>query len=108
MGLFFDRTAPQAELQTVIEEALRTDPGEVADPKTTAEQKASEIAPAGYGRFNKGRFVGALLLFAAIVVAAIITDAADIDDSSKALWGLAATVFGVVVGFLGGEKTATS
>jgi hypothetical protein len=40
------------------------------------------------------------------VVAGIVTEATDLDKSSDALWGAAAIVFGVIVGFLAGEQSA--
>lgn len=112
MGVFFE-TSPGAQRTTVkaaIAHALQTDPQTVQDIDQEAEQRASAAVdpPAGYAKFNAGRFGGALLIFAAIVGSAIGTDAAGLGDSSKALYGFAATVFGVVVGFLGGEKTASS
>jgi hypothetical protein len=111
LGVFFD-TPPAARrntMKTAIAHALETDPQTVPDIDVEAERRASEAVdpPAGYAKFNAGRFGGALLIFAAIVGSAIGADAAGLNDSSKALYGFAATVFGVVVGFLGGEKTAS-
>jgi hypothetical protein len=109
MGIFFETTSTdRPKIKAAIKDALETDPTTVANPEAAAEEKAAEVAPAGYAKFNAGRFIGALLVFAAIVGCAIGTDAAGLDDSSKALWGFGATVFGVVVGFLGGEKSATT
>ena len=64
-----------------------------------------KVAPEPKDTFRTGRFLGALAIFTAVVIAAIVTDATGLDDSSKALWGFGATIFGVVVGFLAGEKT---
>jgi uncharacterized membrane protein len=60
------------------------------------------------GSFHAWRLVGAVVIFGAIIGAAIGTDAAGLPDSSKALYGFAASIFGVVVGLLGGEKTSSS
>jgi len=49
--------------------------------------------------------LGVLLLF---VLAAIVTEALDLADSSKALYGFATTILGIIVGLLGGEKSSTS
>ena len=107
MGVFFERTAiSQLDVKEAIKNALQTEPATVQDPEAEAKQKAAEVAPAGYGKFNTGRFIGALVIFGAMVAAAIVTDGTGLDDSSKALWGFAATIFGVVVGFLAGEKSA--
>jgi hypothetical protein len=106
MGLFFEPAAniDRTDVRGAIKEALQKDPATVADADAESEKKTNEIAPLGYAKFNAGRFIGAILIFAAIVGCAIGTDAAGLSDSEKALWGLAGTIFGVVVGFLGGEK----
>jgi hypothetical protein len=54
--------------------------------------------------FQPQRFLIALGVFLAIVLAAIVTEGFGLDDSSKALYGLSGTILGLVVGFLGGEK----
>ena len=107
MGVFFETgRVRSADVKNVIKDALETDPTTVGDSDAVAEERAAEIAPAGYGKFIPARFIGALVIFAVIVVAAIATEATDLDESSTALWGFAATIFGVVVGFLAGEKSA--
>lgn len=109
MGVFFvDQPGGGKDAIEVIKEALNTEkPATEEDAAKQAEAKAAEIAPAGYKSFSVERFFGALAIFLVIVVAAIITDLnSDLTDSSKALWGFAATIFGVVVGFLAGEKAA--
>jgi hypothetical protein len=109
MPVFYERVEPPAQgsVKGAIKDALNTDPAEVDDVDQEAEQRAAEIAPAGYSQFNAGRFVGALVLWALIVVAGIVTEATDLEKSSDALWGAAAIVFGVIVGFLAGEQSAT-
>lgn len=109
MPVFYERVEPpgQPSVKGAIKDALTTDPADVGDVEEEAEQRAAAIAPAGYARFNAGRFVGALALWALIVVAGIVTEATDLDKSSDALWGAAAIVFGVIVGFLAGEQSAT-
>jgi hypothetical protein len=110
MGLFYERAAAPTrdDIKGAILDALDTQPPASSEEREgEAEARTSEIAPAGYAKFNTGRFVGALVIFALIVVGAIVCEATDLNDSSKALWGFGATIFGVVVGFLAGEKTAT-
>jgi hypothetical protein len=51
--------------------------------------------------------LGAIIVFLALLGAGIGADAAGLSDSSKALYGFAASIFGVVVGLLGGEKLAS-
>lgn len=50
--------------------------------------------------------MAALGILALLVAAAVVTEAADLDRSSEALWGLTASVLGLVVGLLGGEKAS--
>ena len=108
MGIFYDRVPAEEPRspRAVIADALQTDPKAVQNVDAEAKKRAKELAPAGYAKFNAGRFVGAIVVFGVIVAAAIVCEATDLDKSSDALWALAATVFGVVVGFLGGEKSA--
>jgi len=109
MPVFYERVeqADRRSVRGALEDALTKDPAEVDDVEQEAEQRAAEIAPSAYARFNGQRFVGALVLWALIVVAGIITEATDLDKSSDALWGAAAIVFGVIVGFLAGEQSAS-
>ncbi len=107
MGLFYEQVpAGGRTTREVLADALETNPSDVRDVPLEAEKRAAEIAPAGYAKFNGRRFVGAVVLWAATVAGAIATEAADLERSSDALWGAAAIVFGVVVGFLAGEKSA--
>ena len=108
MGVFFERvpTSSEKTVQDVVAEALRTDPNAVGNVDDEAKERASEVAPAGYTTFNASRFIGALVLWGLIVAGGIATEAFDLDKSSDALWGASAVVFGVVVGFLAGEKSA--
>jgi hypothetical protein len=112
MGVFFDTQGLDREkVKQEIKDALEKSPGDVPDKEKEAEEKTNkiEIAPPGYPKFNAGRFFGAVVIWALIVAAAITTDAVGgMDDSTTALWALAGTIFGVVVGFLGGEKTAAT
>ena len=107
MPVFYERVeGAEQQVKGALKDALRKDPAEVEDVEQEAEARAAEIAPAGYARFNTGRFLGALALWSLIVVAGIVTEATSLDKSSDALWGAAAIVFGVIVGFLAGEQSA--
>ena len=109
MGVFFERVPTGAEktVRDVVAEALRTDPNAVGNVEDDAKDRAAEVAPAGYTTFNAGRFIGALVLWGLVVAGGIATEAFDLDKSSDALWAASAIVFGVVVGFLAGEKSAS-
>lgn len=108
MGLFYEKvqTGTNQAVAAAIESALETDPDKVDDVKAEAKERAADVAPVGYNQFKPGRFFGAVLLFAVIVAGGITTEALELDKSSDALWALSATVFGVVVGFLAGERSA--
>jgi hypothetical protein len=109
MPVFYERVEPprRETVKGALEEALKKSPDEIEDVEEEADVLVSEIAPAAYAKFNTGRFVGALALWALIVIAGIITEATDLEKSSDALWGAAAIVFGVIVGFLAGEQSAS-
>jgi hypothetical protein len=84
-----------------------TPPNRSADVRTLANAKAAEVTSQllGGASFNTGRFFVALGIFGALLGAAIGTDIANLKSSPTALYALATTVFGVVVGFLGSEKS---
>lgn len=50
------------------------------------------------------RLLAAVGLLAVLAGAAIGTEAADLQKSSDALWGLTVSVLGLVVGLIAGEK----
>ena len=52
------------------------------------------------------RLLAALGLLAVLAAAAVGTEAADLETSSEALWGMTVSVLGLVVGLLSGEKGA--
>jgi hypothetical protein len=81
-------------------------PASAADAEKLASAKAEEVSNQllGGSSFNTGRFFVALAIFAVLIAAAIYTDAESFKSSPAALFALATTVFGVVVGFLGSEK----
>jgi hypothetical protein len=81
-------------------------PADPVDARAAATAKAEALSNQLLGgpSFNTGRFVVALLIFLALLGAAIGADAAELKSSPAALYALATTVFGVVVGFLGSEK----
>ncbi|HEY1775662.1 MAG TPA: hypothetical protein VGG41_05815 [Solirubrobacteraceae bacterium] len=77
------------------------------DPEAAAITAATAAGNTllGGAKFNTGRFVVATIIFAALLGGAITTDATNLTSSSTALYALATTVFGVVIGFLGGESS---
>lgn len=108
MGVFFDRATPSmTAINSALREALAEDPAAVGDLAQAAAKRTDSLQPGG-GGFHAGRFLIAVLILAGFVVGAVITDAKGVDDSSKALYGFATTILGVIVGLLGGEKSSSS
>jgi hypothetical protein len=68
---------------------------------SSAEAVGSRLL--GGPSFNTGRFAVALAIFFVLLGGGIGADIASLKDSSTALYALATTVFGVVLGFLGAE-----
>jgi len=58
--------------------------------------------------FEAGRFLVAVGILAAFLGMAIGTDAAGLATSATALYGLATTTLGLIVGLLGGEHQTDS
>lgn len=108
MGIFFAAAPAQPTvLQGVIRSALEVDPGAVDLSTETMSRTNETVAQLrGASTFKAGRFLAALAILAAFVIAGIITDTKHLDTSTKALYGLAATTLGIIVGLLGGEKAA--
>ena len=109
MGIFYTRPSSQPIVQEAIQNALAENPANV-DVNEEAVTRANAVSEqlGETKEFQTGRFLVALAILIAFIAAAIITDATGLPDSSKALWGLAATSLGIIVGLLGGESTATA
>ena len=92
-------------IRTAVRDALATQPPEPAQLDAAAVAKTNAITQQLTSKpFQTGRFIGAIIIFAVIIAVGITTDALGWADSSKALFGFGTTIFGVVVGLLGGEK----
>jgi hypothetical protein len=65
MGLFYEPvpTGAGKTVKEALREALTKDPNTVASVEEEAEERAAEVAPAGYAKFNPGRFFGAVVLW---------------------------------------------
>jgi hypothetical protein len=72
-----------------------------ARARRTAVARASVPPPT---TFHTARFVGAVLIFAALGAGGAVADAANLTPTSAALFGFAGSVFGVVTALLGSEK----
>ena len=108
MGVFFDTDAAPSRtvVASAIKDALETDPATVPDTDGAAQAKANEVVAAEHTKFHTDRFIGALVILAAVAGTAIGTEAAGLPTATRALWGFGATIFGVVAGLLGGEKAS--
>jgi hypothetical protein len=94
-------------IESLSEALTSPKPATVAAVNAMASTKATELTDGLLGgpTFNTGRFLVALLIFFALLGGAIGTDVAELKTSPTALYALATTVFGIVVGFLGSEKS---
>lgn len=106
MGLFWNyASVPSATVEESFRTALAKTPpqGDALDEeaKTRAAAVTNTNPPAS---LNKANLVVALVIVAVLLGAGIGTDAANLPNSSKALYALATTAFGIVVGLLTGEK----
>lgn len=107
MGIFFDKpTVSNTNLTEAFRDALKADPGAI-DVEQEAAKRVDDLQTKP-GSFQSGRFLIALAILLAFVAAAIWADAAGHPDSSKALYGFAATILGLIVGLLTGEKPSSS
>jgi hypothetical protein len=106
MGLFWEGTGePAPEVERSFRDALATPPASVPDLDAAARQRAAAVANASPpATLKKANLIVALAVVAVLIGCAIGTDAAHLPSSSKALFGLATTAFGIVVGLLTGEK----
>jgi hypothetical protein len=84
--------------------AFRSPPLLRAQARQQAARGVSLIGRESGQQFQVGRFIAAVIIFAAVAGAALGADAAGLGDSSKALYGFAASILGVIVGVLGGES----
>jgi hypothetical protein len=107
VAIFWQAPAePNAVLKQVVGDAVRLAPEQVdVDAEITARTAAAAAGAQGQGgELQVARVVFALVLVAAFVGAGIGCEAGDLTDGAKALYGLAATAFGIVVGLVTGER----
>jgi hypothetical protein len=111
MGIFVEKAAPPAE---VIQEQISTALAE-PQPRTDQEreQRAAQLAKpaaqAGKGvRINAINFAIAAVLFLTLLAVAIVVDWKNVVDDPSVYTGMATTVLGVIVGFLGGEASGSA
>ena len=109
MGVFFESEPKRPVVSEVMKTALLLKPDQIGDPRAEADRMADDVTNrlSNSKTFKTGRFLGALAILVVIAIAAIMAERSGLTEGTKALWGLAATVFGVIVGLLGGESTTS-
>jgi hypothetical protein len=92
---------------SAVSKALGTKTSSPAAADAQASSTAADLTNQllGGARFNTGRFVVALVIFLALLGGGVAADALKLTNSYTTLFALSTTVFGVIVGFLGGEKS---
>jgi len=109
VGLFYETEPAEPVLHQHLMRAYTADALDDAHAAALAAQTVSDVKAEVLSarRFQPWRVVVAFAIFGALVGGAIATDATGLQDSRAALYGFAGSVFGVIVGFLGSEKSAT-
>ncbi|MGO9080744.1 MAG: hypothetical protein ACLQDY_17145 [Streptosporangiaceae bacterium] len=109
MGIFWNYAdEPPPSVVASFSEALAKAPPQ--GPALAQEAQTRAAAAAGVtprASLNRLNLVVALGTVAVLLGAGIGTDAANLPNSSKAIYALATTAFGIVVGLLTGEKPKT-
>lgn len=101
MGVFYSSGAPVVE--EVVAEALRTP--EVADDETARAEAKRIVAARGQApaQLEATRLLVAVVLVLLLIGAGVWLEQIE-SDASATVFGFATTLFGLVVGFLGGER----
>jgi VIT1/CCC1 family predicted Fe2+/Mn2+ transporter len=114
MGIFFEPRPSRVVLESAVEneirDALLESPGAIHDIEREAAERSTRAISAASTepQFKATNFLVALGVLLFFVLAAIVAEAVDLADSSRALYGFATTILGIIVGLLGGEKSSTS
>jgi hypothetical protein len=108
MGIFFSGDVDTQPVEDVLTEAMLQPPlASEADARQQAKvpaRRAARSAVTGGGKFETGRFIGAVVIFGVLLGVAVAADALDWVSDPKYLYAFPTTVLGVIVGLLGGEK----
>jgi len=107
MGFFYDTEPVEPALTQAFTQAFAADSLEPDEAGRAAAAAAGNIrARARPGRLHTTRLVVSVILFGLLLGGGVATEATGLGGSSQALFGFAGSVFGVVVGVLGSEKSA--
>jgi hypothetical protein len=109
VGLFYESQPAEPVLHQHLTRAYTADALDDVHAAALAAQTVNDVKAEVLStrRFQPWRVVFAFGIFGALVGGAIATDATGLSDSRAALYGFAGSVFGIVVGFLGSEKSAS-
>src|SRR5262249_34838320 len=111
MGLFISRTVNPRPVEEAIELALRETPPSTDAAKAKARNMAPGVAQStatGTTEYHTGRIVFAIFLFFVLLGLAIAADHFEWVKETGKLWGFVEAVFGVIVGYLGGEASGAT
>jgi hypothetical protein len=104
VGIFFASPQPALPaIRSAIKECLLIDPKTLADPDREAAHRTLLVSRAVSPTFNTWRFVGAVVIAAALLAGAVWTGLHNLPDISKALMTSFSGFSGIVLGLLGGE-----
>jgi hypothetical protein len=108
MGVFFESRPVEPRIRSAILESLNDTPPNADAAQSVAAQRANEVTSdiEADREFKTGRFIGALILFGVIAAIAWYAEVRELEGATEALWGIATTAFGVVLGFVGGEAAS--
>jgi hypothetical protein len=107
MGVFFTaQRAAAPAIQQALASALKQDPKTIPDADVAAAAKAHELAQTTAPQFNWRNFLGAVCISGILLGLAIALDNEQHKEISKALMTSFQSFSGIVVGLLGGEKSA--
>jgi hypothetical protein len=106
MGIFWNYADPAQRVEELFTSALAGPSlhGEELQQQAQILRTAAAASPGTQATLNLENLAIALLLVVAFVGAGIGTNAVGLTDSTTALFALATTAFGIVVGLLTGEK----
>ncbi len=103
MGVFFTSHQPVVpEIKSAITKALQVDPKSI-NLEQEANQRTESVLHVTSMQFNFVRFLGALVIAAILLGAAIWTGRHDMADMSRDLMYTFGAFGGIVLGLLGGE-----
>ncbi len=103
MGVFFTSHQPVVpEIKSAITKALQVDPKSI-NLEQEANQRTESVLHVTSMQFNFVRFLGALVIAAILLGAAIWTGQHNMTDMSRDLMYTFGAFGGIVLGLLGGE-----